>query len=152
MNNTYIAVVECAIEHNNKFLIIKRPEGVHAGGLLAFPGGKVEEHDGAPNENILVQAVIREVFEEVGLKLDDPIQYITSSYFTDKKGNGIIDNIFHCKLNKTNVLINASKREVPEYYWLTYDEILEAKNSPEWLKRYVEEIIRLRQKDQGTIL
>ena len=39
----YLNIVEVAIEHDEKFLIIKRPEGKHAGGLLAFPGGKVEE-------------------------------------------------------------------------------------------------------------
>ena len=29
----YLNIVEVAIEHNDKFLIIKRPEGKHAGGL-----------------------------------------------------------------------------------------------------------------------
>lgn len=141
MSNKYVVVAECAIEHEDKFLIIKRPEGSHAGGLFAFPGGKVEEQDSSATEqNILIQAVIREVFEEVGLKLEDPIKYITSSYFTDQKGNSIIDNIFHCKLKKTHISINVSAREVPEYYWLTYNEILKAKNSPEWLKKYMAEI------------
>lgn len=32
----YLKVVEVAIEHDKKFLIIKRPEGKHAGGLFAF--------------------------------------------------------------------------------------------------------------------
>lgn len=41
----YLKVVEVAIEHDSKFLIIKRPEGSHAGGLLSFPGGKVKEID-----------------------------------------------------------------------------------------------------------
>jgi hypothetical protein len=41
MNKTYLKVVECAIEHDSKFLVIKRPQGVHAGGMLAFPGGKL---------------------------------------------------------------------------------------------------------------
>jgi hypothetical protein len=34
----YLKVVEFAIEHDSKFLIIKRPEGKNAGGLLSFPG------------------------------------------------------------------------------------------------------------------
>lgn len=142
MNNKYIAVVECAIEHNNKFLIIKRPEGVHAEGFLAFPGGKVEAQDGEKDGDILIQAVIREVFEEVGLRLEDPVRYVTSSCFVDIKGNAVIDSIFHCKLNKTYLHINVSEREVAEYYWLTYDEILQAKNSPEWLRGYIKEITK----------
>ncbi len=38
----FIAVVECAIEYQGKFMIIERPQGGHAEGLLSFPGGKVE--------------------------------------------------------------------------------------------------------------
>jgi len=38
----YLNVVEVAREHDEKFLIIKRPESKHAAGLLSFPGGKVE--------------------------------------------------------------------------------------------------------------
>jgi 8-oxo-dGTP pyrophosphatase MutT (NUDIX family) len=38
----YLNVIQVAIEYDEKFLIIKRPEGKHAGVLLAFPGGKVK--------------------------------------------------------------------------------------------------------------
>ena len=39
----YLKVVEVAIEHDEKFLIIKRPEGKHAGGLLSFPGVRLKK-------------------------------------------------------------------------------------------------------------
>ena len=45
--NKFIVNVECAIRFKNKFLIIKRPEKSHAGGLLSFPGGKFEIIDGS---------------------------------------------------------------------------------------------------------
>jgi 8-oxo-dGTP pyrophosphatase MutT (NUDIX family) len=134
----YLIVVECAIEHEGKFLIIKRPQGKHAGGQFSFPGGKVEEQDEAENFDILRSAVKREIFEEVGLKLIDPINYITSSYFASSSGVQIIDNIFYCKLEQTAPKINASEREVAEYYWLSVDEINAAENSPDWLKKYIE--------------
>lgn len=44
-----------------RVLIARRPEGVHQGGLLEFPGGKVE-----PGETVQ-QALCREVAEETGL-------------------------------------------------------------------------------------
>ncbi len=47
-----VVVVECAIEHKGKFLLIKRPNEGHAGGLLAFPGGKVDFADGSEDKNI----------------------------------------------------------------------------------------------------
>lgn len=137
----FLVIVECAIEQEGRFLLIKRPAGVHAEGLLAFPGGKVEIEDGAGTNNILVQAVKREVLEEVGLDLIDPLQFITSSYFIDSFQEPVLDAIFHCKLQKTVLEIKASAREVPEYYWLSYEEILTHENSPVWLKQYMSCIV-----------
>ena len=136
----YLKVVEVAIEHNSKFLIIKRPEGKHAGGLLSFPGGKVEEIDEHNEWDILRLAAKREIYEEVGLELEDNLNYITSNYFVDSHGIHVIDTIFHCKIDKTPLNISASQREVPEYYWMTTEEINSANNSPEWLKRYIQYI------------
>jgi 8-oxo-dGTP pyrophosphatase MutT (NUDIX family) len=62
----FVVVVECAIKLDDRYLLIKRPAGVHAAGLLAFPGGKVEYQDGIRDinsHNILLHAVKREVFE-----------------------------------------------------------------------------------------
>jgi 8-oxo-dGTP pyrophosphatase MutT (NUDIX family) len=137
VNARFLVIVECAIEHNGRFLLIKRPAGVHAEGLLAFPGGKVEIEDGAGTQNILTQAVKREVFEEVGLELIDPLHFVTSSYFIDTFQEPVLDAIFHCKLEKTFLEIKASAREVPEYFWLSYAEILAHENTPVWLKQYM---------------
>ncbi len=139
-NGNFLVIVECAIEHNDKFLIIKRPKGVHAGDLFAFPWGKVECSDGQEGHNILVEAVKREVAEEVGLILLDPIQFVVSSYFIDSHNVPVLDVIFHCKLEKTLMQIQASPREVPEYHWLSYDEILLHHSSPIWLKQYLSAI------------
>ena len=136
----YLKIVEVAIEHDSKFLIIKRPEGKHAGGLLSFPGGKVEEIDEQNEWDILRLAAKREIYEEVGLELEDDLDYVTSNYFIDIYGIHVIDTIFHCKIDKTLLNISASKREVPEYYWMTIEEINKAHNSPAWLKKYIQYI------------
>ncbi|MFN7038213.1 MAG: NUDIX domain-containing protein [Alphaproteobacteria bacterium] len=137
MNKNIINVVECAIEYNNKLLIIKRPLNVHAAGVLAFPGGKVEEEDLLNRYDVLRAAVKREIFEEVGLDLEDQIDYITTNYFVDDYGNNILDSLFYCKLEKTYLNIVASEREVVEYYWMGMEEIMNNVNSPDWLKEYV---------------
>jgi 8-oxo-dGTP pyrophosphatase MutT (NUDIX family) len=134
----FVVVVECAIELNNKFLMIKRPVGVHAAGFLAFPGGKVEYQDGGEKRNILAEAVKREVFEEVGLELIDPIRFVISSYFIDSHQEHVLDVIFHCKIEKTLTEVKPAFREVPEYYWLTKDEIASHENTPPWLRHYID--------------
>ena len=133
----FLVIVECAIEFEGKFLFIKRPKSVHAEGLLAFPGGKVEHADGDENRDILVQAIKREVLEEVNLDLVDPIHSLTSSYFIDSHHAHVLDVIFHCKIDNTSVEIKTSEREVPEYFWLTLGEVLNHENAPVWLKHYV---------------
>lgn len=133
----FLVVVECAIEFQDKFLFIKRPKGVQAEGLLAFPGGKVEYSDGGDNRDILIQAVKREVLEEVGLDLIDPIQFLTSSYFIDSYNIPVLDVIFHCKIKSHSVEVVPSLREVPEYYWLSLSEVLNHEDTPVWLKHYV---------------
>jgi 8-oxo-dGTP diphosphatase len=136
----YLNVVEVAIEHDEKFLIIKRPEGKNAGGLLAFPGGKVEGIDEQNEWDILRLAGKREILEEVGLDLKDDLKYITNNHFVHDSGAHVIKTIFHCKIEKTNLTINASPLEVAEYYWLTDKQIHHAHNALYWLKKSVQYI------------
>ncbi len=135
----YVFIAECALELNGRFLIIKRPDNKEAGGLLAFPGGKAEsaDHNNPNARDIMLNAVKREVFEEVGINLLDPIRYVVSNHFKSVNGSECLILVFHCVLNKTNPTANPSAREVPEYYWLTSEEINQAPNSPAWLKDYL---------------
>jgi 8-oxo-dGTP diphosphatase len=134
----YICAAECIIEKDGKFLVITRPQGVHAGGLMAFPGGKVEQYDGADGQHIFEQAAKREVLEEVGMKLLDPLKLVTSSFFFDEHTRRpVIDCVFHCRAVKTNCTVIAHEREVPHYQWLTKAEIKEHPNAPIWVKRYI---------------
>lgn len=64
MNETKIVHVSVAvIQRAEQFLISKRPDHVHQGGLWEFPGGKVED-----NETIET-ALYREIDEELGIKV-----------------------------------------------------------------------------------
>jgi 8-oxo-dGTP pyrophosphatase MutT (NUDIX family) len=137
--NTFIVNVECAIEHDGKFLLIQRPAHVHAGGLFAFPGGKVEVEDGK-NPNILIEAIKREVREEVGLNLIDPIRYVTSSYFVSKK-SAVVGVIFHCKIKNSLLDLKPSEEETTQVAWMSQNEICDHSLSPPWLKFYLECVI-----------
>jgi 8-oxo-dGTP pyrophosphatase MutT (NUDIX family) len=138
--HNYIVATECAIEHEGKFLIIKRPAGGHAGGLLSFPGGKFEASDADNSDDAIKSAVKREVLEEVGIDLIDPIHYVRTNHFLSGSGQGVIDIIYHCKLEKTSKTVTPSPREVAEYYWLTYEELISKDNCPDWLKNYMQNI------------
>ncbi|WP_303291492.1 Nudix family hydrolase [Marinobacter sp. SS5-14b] len=61
-----VHVAVAVIIREGRVLIARRPDHVHQGGLLEFPGGKVE-----PDETVQ-QALVREVAEETGLRV--PLQ------------------------------------------------------------------------------
>jgi len=71
-----VAVIE---NDNGQFLIAKRPENLHQGGLWEFPGGKVET-----NESVF-QALKRELLEEVNLSISRAVPLIRIPFsYVDK--------------------------------------------------------------------
>jgi len=71
-------VAVAAIFREGRVLIARRPKHVHQGGLLEFPGGKVE-----PGETVQ-QALVRELYEETGLRIPEaslePVICISHDY------------------------------------------------------------------------
>ncbi|MDG9670707.1 8-oxo-dGTP diphosphatase MutT [Hahella sp. CR1] len=63
MKAVHVAVA-VVLDQHNRVLVARRPDHLHQGGLLEFPGGKVE-----PGETVLA-ALQRELFEEVGVQVD----------------------------------------------------------------------------------
>jgi 8-oxo-dGTP diphosphatase len=60
-----LSIVEDTINH--KYLMIRHHRGINKG-CINFPGGKKE-----PNESIK-DCVIRETFEETGIKIENPVE------------------------------------------------------------------------------
>ena len=69
-------VVAAVIEENNRFLLTRRPEGVHLAGMWEFPGGKANDLES------LAEALQREIREEldVGIEVDDLAFEVTHAY------------------------------------------------------------------------
>ena len=64
-NRKTVHVAVGVIVRDGRVLIARRPDTAHQGGLLEFPGGKVE-----PGETVQ-QALCREIAEETGLVLTE---------------------------------------------------------------------------------
>lgn len=73
-----IHVAVGVIHRQGKVLIARRPDHVHQGGLLEFPGGKVEI------DETVQQALVREIREETGLRISpdtlEPVIEIRHDY------------------------------------------------------------------------
>lgn len=69
----------CYLHHEDKILLLHRQDTKPEGNTWAIPGGKLHE-----GEN-LIDAVIREVFEETGIELDrEKLHHIGKLYITVK--------------------------------------------------------------------
>lgn len=136
----YINVVECAIEHDGKFLVIQHPKEKDAADLFAFPGGKIDQKDEKETYDVFRAAVRREVLEETGLSLKDPIEYVLSSTFTTPNGTHVFNTTFYCRINTTLPNVSIRKGEIVDYAWLTPKEIESKANAAPWLKQYIKVI------------
>lgn len=146
---SYIVNVEGAIYKGDKWLIVKRSEKEeHAPGLLSMVGGKVETT--VTQNNVLEETVIREITEEVGIKVEDALHYIESKSFVLANGQTVIDIVFLCKY-KSGEPKPISTDEVSNVYWMSTEDILENKHSPIWLKIGIEKAEKVRQKIESSI-
>ena len=110
-----LSIVEDTINH--KYLMIRHQRGINKG-CINFPGGKKE-----PDESI-VDCVIRETFEETGVKIENPVEV---GYIEFPTMNFYV-HVF--KSTKFSGNINENEAEV-EAFWqdidkVPYDEMREA--------------------------
>lgn len=112
------------IKHRDTYLICKMPadRGVYPG-QWAIPGGGIEEAE------TMTQALMREVFEEVGLQVADIKPFAFSDehkvkLFEDgsKKKLYMIFLVFHCLAKTTQVKLDP---EFTEFAWVTPTQALE---------------------------
>ncbi|MFD1335854.1 NUDIX hydrolase [Oceanobacillus iheyensis] len=133
----FIINVEAAIYNSGKWLIIRRGEQEsHAAGLLSLVGGKVEHSE--IELDVLENALEREVMEEVGIVINNPI-YIYSNYFTFDSDKHVVNIVFACSYQEGNEMpIIKSKEEIDEIKWMSSEEINQNSNAPNYLKESIQ--------------
>jgi 8-oxo-dGTP diphosphatase len=139
----FIVNVEGTILKDGRWLIIKRSEKeTHAGGLLSLVGGKVERE--GEMRDILERTLKREILEEVGLEVKDEMTYVHSTSFVAAEDIHVVDIVFLCEY-ESGTAYAKSEDEVDGVWWMTYEEITEDSNAPEYLiesLRRAEEVLK----------
>ncbi|MBS4198547.1 NUDIX domain-containing protein [Bacillus sp. FJAT-49732] len=137
----FIVNTEAAIFKDDQWLIIERSKKEeHAGGMLSLIGGKVDPEGNS--SDILERTVKREIFEEVGIKVQDRLHYVHSTSFVTDKGEHVVDVVFLAEY-ESGIAFAKSPDEVESVMWLTYDEIMEHPNSPPFLRESLARAERL---------
>lgn len=107
--------VKCVLRHGDKVLLIKNSYGLK---LWTLPGGGVKR-----NESIM-DAVIREVREEVGITINDPRE--CGSLFSDEDYKRSTTWIFTTQVSSNRFEIDDL--EVEEAKWFLKDELPQKKS------------------------
>lgn len=138
----YIVNVEGAILRDGQYLtIIRGLEETHAPGILALPGGKVE--NAGNSEHALEETLHREIAEEVGIQIQDDMAYVESSAFVADDGDPVIDIVFLCRY-QSGTPHTSSPAEVAGIQWMTPQQILAHPQTTPWTRRSIEAAERKR--------
>lgn len=108
-----VHVAVAVIRRDNRILIARRPDHVHQGGLLEFPGGKVE-----PGETVQA-ALVREIAEETGLDVHEPSLQPVIGVRHDYGDKRVFLDVWET----TEVLGEPEGREGQPVQWLAVTEL-----------------------------
>jgi 8-oxo-dGTP diphosphatase len=85
-----VKVAAGLVFHEGRYLIARRNPGVHLAGFWEFPGGKCESGE------TLEECLQRELFEELGIRIDVPVPFKVVRHEYDEK---IVQlHFFHCRI------------------------------------------------------
>lgn len=125
----FVVNVEGVIYEGDRYLMAFRSEEEsHAGGPLAFAGGKSEHTDMA---DILEETLRREIREEVGVEVADFV-YVESHSFGSSPP--CLDVVFLCR-SVGGIPTAVDPEEVSAVQWMTYAEVLAHPKTPPWIAR-----------------
>lgn len=121
---------EAAIYNNGKWLVcVRSKQESEAPGALSFVGGTVEHSDA--RQDTLESAIVREVYEEIGVMVS-VAGFINDSSFVSKKGNHVLNVVLFCEIVSGEPKA-ISPDEIESLYWMTSDEILNHELTTPWL-------------------
>jgi 8-oxo-dGTP pyrophosphatase MutT (NUDIX family) len=127
----YIVNVEAFVFHSGRYLMIVRGATEEiAPNTLTPPGGKVDVAGLVPD--VLEKTLRREVLEETGVEVEDPILYVESHSF-DAADATIVDLVFLARYARGEAQA-ADPQEVAAIEWLTYDEVMGDARSMPWTR------------------
>lgn len=129
--DTFIVNVEVAVIREGRYLAIVRAGMESFGaGWLGFPGGKVDIGDSG--QRTLEETARREVREEVGINLDEPIVYVESHTFAIV-ATPVLDVVMLAR-SSTGEPFPASPDEVAGVEWMPYETFMSDPRAQTWTR------------------
>ncbi len=123
-NKKHLVAVTAIIKNQyNKILVVKRGANEIAyAGKWAYPGGKVEKGE------TIMQALKREILEEVGIEIEDYKELLQDYTFVKPDGNNVVGLNFLVRAKNTEVKLSE---EFQDYKWVNLSELMGLDRIPE---------------------
>ena len=118
-NKKHIVAVTAVIKNmrGDKVLVVKRSiKEIAYPGKWAFPGGKVER------EQTIMEALKREVEEEVGLEIENHKRLLHDYTFVRPDDHNVVGLCFLVKAKSEDVKLD--EKDFDEYKWVAPEEFL----------------------------
>lgn len=142
--NVDVAIVS---DDDRWLLIVRGAEESHAAGQLSLVGGTLEV-DGFASD-VLEDTARREVLEEVGLHLTQPLEYVESTVFTADDGDRVLNVVFLARDVDVDAAVVASPDEIAALTVVTTAE-LDALDAPPWTRQSLERAASLKALTPGS--
>lgn len=115
--NKKFDVVSVFIEHDGEILLVHRQDHKPQGDTWAVVAGKVDQDED------LVDALIREIEEEIGLKVEKNNCKYFEQYYVRYPEYDFLYHIFHLPLNKKPIL-ELNSDELKNHQWIKPEHAL----------------------------
>jgi len=115
--NKKLDVVSVFIDHEGETLLLHRQDHKPQGNTWAMVAGKVDEGE------TLLSAIVREIEEEIGLKVDPKELKYFEGYYVRYPGYDYLYHVFHLPQRQKPAL-NLNLDEHKDYRWIKPDESL----------------------------
>lgn len=139
-NFLYIVNIEGITLKDDRILMITRSEQeLHAPGVVAFPGGKVENVH--LENDVLENTIRREILEETGITVKAEMHYLSSRVFESDDGYPVVDILFVCQYESGEPHV-TDPDEVQAVHWMTFEEAVNHPKLPPWTQN---DLIQLQQ-------
>ena len=142
----FICKSRILIEYLGKFLLVER-HFKNDQVMFVLPGGKVEPFDETESEiikqlngkehndqDVLLNTLRRELYEELQLNITGYIDYFSSSFYINLNDEPCVDAVFYTKLTERPEIVVDGK-EVTSFVWMDQKEILASDRVHDWLKK-----------------
>lgn len=129
--NLHEVAITAIVRNKNKYLIVRRSKHKKRfPGYWTIPGGKLEtsdytrlkrdsDHRWQRYNNVLERALIRELKEEVGIKVKN-VEYLTSLAVIHGDGNPSI--VISCSADYVSGKVKLQKEENDKFAWATLEQ------------------------------